>query len=152
MAVGAFTDRGAPPSEERIAASLAAAWPAWQRLTDRLEGVWQASGEPRYYGTNYGWARRYRSRGRALASLYPGRGCFTVQIVLPEDAVAGLPMERLSEVTRRAVRTATPYREGRWVFVPVATRADLDEVELLLRAKRPLPDPTARRGRTDGSR
>ena len=136
MSVGTFTDRGQPPSAEQIAASLGAAWPLWQALTVRLQQDWRAAADLRFYGTHYGWAARYRSRGRALVSLYPGRGCFTAQVVLPEDAVARLPLEGLRSVTQAALTTATPYREGRWVFVPVAEATDLDEVELLLRAKR----------------
>ncbi len=71
MSVGAFTDRGQPPSAEQIAASLDDAWPLWQTLSARLQQDWRAAADLRFYGTNYGWAARYRGRGRLTARRSP---------------------------------------------------------------------------------
>jgi len=127
MAVGAFTDKSIPPSEGAIVASL------WQALTARLSRGGAAS-ELRFYGVNYGWALRYRRRGRALASLYPAEGALVAQIVLPAAAQRQVEA-RLRPATRAALARATAYREGKWLYLKVAKRRDLSELELLLDAK-----------------
>lgn len=134
VAVGSFTDKAAPPTEEAMRALLGPSAGLWREATLLLERRFGARGELRFYGRSYGWALRYRRKGRALASLYPAEKRFTVQVVVPASVEKALA-ERLRPSTRALLEGATAYREGRWLFLPVTGHEDLAELEGLLAAK-----------------
>ena len=102
-----------------------------------LEDGYKAAKGLVFYGKNYGWAVRFRKGGRALISLYPGRGAFTAQIVLNEEQLAEAIASGLGEGARRVIEAAKPFPEGRWLLLPVESEADLLDVERLLAAKSP---------------
>jgi len=140
MAVGTFSDKAQPPSDSEIGAALGAAAGAWREVVTLLEARFGARADLRFYGRSYGWAVRYRRRGKALASLYPAQGRFTAQVVVPAAAEAAL-RDRLRPATRALLQGATAYREGRWLFLPVSGADDLAELDLLLTAKLAAPSP-----------
>ena len=45
----------------------------------------------------------------------------------------------LGQNVRKAIEDAHPYPEGRWLFIKVASKHDLDQVKQLLTVKAPLP-------------
>ena len=71
------------------------------------------------YGKQYGWALRFRIRGQLLTSLYPAVEGFTVQINLSPAAVEQAQQMNLGANVQGAIARATPYPEGRWLFIPV---------------------------------
>lgn len=140
MAYGAFTDRGSQPDDAEALARLGSALDHWQALVDIVSREYRATRFWRFYGRSYGWAVVYRARGRALLALFPGIGSLTALVVLPERCVsAAWSLEpALGEASAEALRTATPYKEGRWLFVAVETETDVGDVRRLVALKHPL--------------
>lgn len=91
------------------------------------------------YGKNYGWALRFRKGGKALLSLYPGKEDFTIQTILGEAQVEEVMGLALGQNVRKAIEDAHPYPEGRWLFIKVASKHDLEHVKQLITVKVPLP-------------
>jgi hypothetical protein len=84
------------------------------------------------YGKNYGWARRFRIRGQLLTSLYPVKGGFTAQINLSPNGIEKAQNMKLGKNVQMAIERAHPYPEGRWLFIPVESEKDIQDVERLL--------------------
>lgn len=82
MGIGIFVDKTHRPSTEEMLASIGAKRKLWERLARFIAENYQIKSDLVFYGKNYGWALRHRKRGKARLSVYPGKGSFTVQIVL----------------------------------------------------------------------
>jgi hypothetical protein len=131
-----FTDGARAPSEKGVTAALGRSRAAWKRLREFLAEHYGLDGEWAYYGGKSGWVLRYRKGGKALTTLSPFKGYYTVQIVLGEADYEKAREAALGERTREAIETAHPYHDGRWLFPEVRSLKDLDDVMTLLLVKR----------------
>jgi hypothetical protein len=139
MPIGAFIDKQHLPSLEEIQAGLDSQWDTWQELSQFVSDTYKILGEFKFYGKSYGWAVRYRKGGKALLSLYPAQASFTVQIILSEAEIAQAQSGDLAQGALDAIAAANPYPEGRWLFIPVKSARDLQDVRNMLAIKAPLP-------------
>jgi len=107
----------------------------WQNLTKFIANNYQARGEFKSYGKNYGWAVRYRKGGKALVSLYPGKESFTAQIVLGQKGAKEALNLQLGRNVRKTIQEAREFPEGRWLFIKVGSDQDLQDVQELMAVK-----------------
>ena len=135
MPIGAYTDKNHSPNTEEIQAGLGSQWQTWQAFNQFVANTYRCKSELKFYGKNYGWAMRYRKNGRALLSLYPGRDCFTVQIILSEAEIAQARQTNLGQAAIRAIEAANPYPEGRWLFITIQSNQHLQDVQNMLAIK-----------------
>ncbi len=135
MSVGAFVDKTHQPLPEELTQALSNASILWQDLAGFLEEGCGCDGDFRFYGRNYGWALRFRKWGWALCSMYPCNGFFTAQVVLSPRLVIEAAELPLSEKTRAALESTKEYPEGRWLYLPVSSRDDVDDVQRLVSLK-----------------
>ncbi len=139
MPIGCFVDKTRVPSAEEICEALGPAFPLWEALLQFIETNYQIPGALTYGGKNYGWNLWYRKSGKALASLYPQRGCFVAQVVLGKDQVAKALDLPLGEPVARLLRETPQLHDGKWLFISVTSPQDERDVEqLLLVKKRPV--------------
>ncbi len=131
-----FNAEGRPPTEKELGAALGRSRAAWRRLRGYLLENYGLDGEWAYYGRKAGWVLRYRKGGKALTTLSPYRGYFTVQIVLGRADYEKAQEVKLSRSTRQAIERAHPYHDGRWLYPKVKTVKELDDVTTLLLVKR----------------
>ena len=136
MCEAVFTDGTRAPTEGEIGAALGRSRAAWKRLRGFLRETYGLDGEWAYYGRKSGWVLRYRKGGKALTTLSPYKGYFTVQIVLGKADYEKAREVKLRRSTRETIETAHPYHDGRWLFPEVRTLKDLDDVTALLLVKR----------------
>lgn len=133
MSIGFFTDKHHEPSDEEIRQTIGAGFSLWNELIQFIRGTYTPVEDFKFlYGEPYGWGRRFRLKGKLLTTLYPTRGGFTAQIILNPQAVDAALAMPLGTNTRQAIEKANPYPEGRWLFIPVQSAADLDDVRRLL--------------------
>jgi hypothetical protein len=133
MGIGLFTDKGHPPTEAEILAAVGPRLDLWQRLLLYVRTSCRAQEDLKFmYGQPYGWARRFRVRGKLLTALYPAAGGFTVQIILSTVAIEQAQRLPLSPHVQQVIAQAHPYPEGRWLFIPVLSESDASDIEQLL--------------------
>jgi hypothetical protein len=135
MSVGVFTDKAHAPTAEQISEAIGSRRAAWEEI---LQVIWEGYSHQkdwRFYGKNYGWALRFRKSGKALASLYPAEGGFTIQLILSQADVDKTRGLKLGKHVRHIIEQAHPFPEGRWVFIPVRSGQDLRDVRQLLALK-----------------
>ena len=136
MPAGVFTDKKIQPSTDEIQHSMGASLPIWQVLVANIRETYSVLEDFKFlYGKNYGWALRFRIKGKLLVNLYPNRDCFTAQINLSPDAVERTLGMGLGCHAHEAIASAHPYPEGRWVFIPVDSEADRQDILRLLRLR-----------------
>ena len=133
MSYGAFTDKKHQPTEAEIQAAIGSQLSAWQELIRFIRENYPADEDFKFlYGKQYGWALRFRIRGQLLTSLYPADEGFTVQINLSPAAVEQTQGMKLGENVQGAIARATPYPEGRWLFIPVRSADEVRDIQRLL--------------------
>jgi hypothetical protein len=137
MSVGVFVDKAHRPTDKEIRESVGHRRALLEDLMQFIADHYKAPKDFVFYGRNYGWAVRFRKRGKALLSIYPQKEFFTVQIILSQsqtEATAHLPLGRkVAEI----VKAASRFPEGRWVFIQVRSKRDLADVKRLLSVKAP---------------
>ncbi len=134
---GCFSDKRHPPALEGARLLVGHAQPAWDRVLRLVAAHCAAAPQRKFYGRNYGWAFQFKKSGRALVTLLPHHDRFTVLFVLSEpETNAALALSLLPK-TKKAIKQATAYPEGRWVFLPVTLAAQVVDVERLLLARGP---------------
>lgn len=133
MGVGIFTDKKHRPTDTEVLEAVGSRLPMWQALVDWVRAQYPAEEDLHYmYGQNYGWALRFRIKGKLLVNLYPASGGFKAQVNLSAEAVEEAQRMVLGQNVQQAIARAHPYPEGRWLFIPVESEDDLRDVQQLL--------------------
>ena len=135
MSIGVFTDKAHPPTSEQILKTIGAKQLDWEELVRFIRDEFAAQAEFKFYGKNYGWAWRFRKRGKALASLYPAADSFVVQVILGKTETQHARALRLGKRVRAIIENAHAFPEGRWLFIPVKSRKDIQDICQLLALK-----------------
>jgi hypothetical protein len=133
MSIGVFTDKKHQPTEDEIIKVIGPKLSAWQELIQFIRENYPSDEDFKFlYGKKYGWALRFRIRGKLLTSLYPTEEGFIVQINLSQAAIKQAQKMKLGENVQEASARANPYPEGRWLFIPVRSADDIQAIQKLL--------------------
>ena len=147
MSIGVFTDKLHQPTDDEVQAMLGSAWTRWESLTQFVAQSYQIPVAWTFGGKNYGWNIWYRKGGKTLTSLYPQAEALTAQIVLGAKDVEQAMTLALGSNVRRLLEETPQLHDGRWLFIPVTTDQDVDDVkQLLLIKRRPVGKQGAHRG------
>lgn len=142
MSIGFFTDKLNPPGQEDIRSILGDSLSAWDEMLTTIRDSYRPQEDFKFlYGKNYGWAVRFRLKGKLLTSLYPAEGHFRVQVILSLGEVETVQNRGMGPSILQAIDEATPYPEGRWLFIRASNRTEIPDIlnllELHSRAKQP---------------
>jgi hypothetical protein len=107
----------------------------WDSLERFVAENYRTKRDFAFYGKNYGWAVRFRKGGKALLSMYPGEGSFTVQIVLGGTPASKASSLRLGKNAKNVLESAHQFPEGRWLFIRVSSKKDIRDIQQLLLLK-----------------
>ena len=136
MTVGGLVDGKHKPSAREIRTVLGTTkgemWDALVRFVSDEHG---AKGELVFGGAKYGWELNFRKGGRPLVSMFPGRNTFTVQIVLGQAASEQAARLELGKSVREIFDNARQLHDERWLYIPLGSKRDLQDVERLIAAK-----------------
>ena len=114
MAVSIFDDKSVMPDDSMVADALAESYLFWVKLQNY---VWETypnvTGEWKHYGKSSGWVFKLLSKKRNLLFFIPKSRCFRLRFGINEKAADSIETADLPDVIIEAVRTATPYTEGR---------------------------------------
>jgi hypothetical protein len=135
MAVGTFVEKEHQPTMREISISVGSKKDLWDSLERFVAENYRTKRDFAFYGKNYGWAVRFRKGGKALLSMYPGEGSFTVQIVLGETPASKASSPRLGKNAKNVLETAHQFPEGRWLFIRVSSKQDIRGIQQLLLLK-----------------
>ena len=133
MSVGLFIDKKNQPTEAEILEAVGPKLPMWKALIEHIHEHYSTDEDFKFlYGKKYGWGVRFRVKKQLLTNLYPVSDGFTVQINLSQTAIDQTLSQNFGRNVKEAIDRATPYPEGRWLFVPVDSEEDIRDVKSLL--------------------
>lgn len=143
-------DQTALPELRAVAEYVAT--PLWPRFLAEMEDRYQLRPEASYSRCSMlaGWNFKYRKAGRALCTVYPLAGSFSVLISLgsKEAEAAGQLMPTLSARTQKLHADSSPVNGSRWLLLEVSSPEILDDLLALIALRRPPgPDNKAARFR-----
>jgi hypothetical protein len=113
MAVGTFVEKQHQPTMREIFGSIGSKKELWDSLELFVAENYRTKRDFAFYGKNYGWAVRFRKAGKALLSMYPEEGSFSVQIVLGETPAEKASSLKLGRNVRTMLEKAHEFPEGR---------------------------------------
>jgi len=132
MAVSIFEDKAIMPDDCTVADALADSYPMWVELQNYVkENYPNIKGEWKHYGKSSGWVFKLLSKKRTLLFCIPKNGCFRLRFGISEKAAPCIEVADLPDEIKEAVRTATPYTEGRSIDLDIGA----DELNVMAYVK-----------------
>lgn len=126
--------RGNPPSPEEIRDYIKS--PLWTDLCQFIEDTYSLSPVFEHSSCSRapGWNVKYKKSGRALCTLYPGRGYYTclISIGRKEAPEAEMMMNSFSGYLRDLYKKTSLYNGSRWLMIDVTSEEILDNVKDLI--------------------
>jgi hypothetical protein len=114
MAISAFDEKTIIPDDDMVTATLTDAALLWDELKNHVKETYpDVKEEWKYYGKAAGWTLKLLSKKRNLLFFIPMDGCFRLRFGGGEKALQQIEAANLPEEIKDAMRTATPYTEGR---------------------------------------
>ena len=136
MGKSAFIDKNHQPSEKELITALGSAQENWNSMLEEIRRVGRTQEDFKFmYGKPYGWGTRFRLKGKLLAAVYPNQNHFVVQIILGPKQLEEADHIRLHPNAREAIQCANPYPEGKWLFIKVEDKKDIEDAIELLKLK-----------------
>lgn len=135
MSISAFNDKQTAPDSAQLQAALDEALPWWEHMTGFMLAVYQLPGVMSFGGKNYGWNLWFKRGSRPLLSLYPRSNGITAQVVLGKAEAAKALTLPLGEHIARVLRETPPFHDGLWMFIPLESSQDVDDILQLVQVK-----------------
>ncbi len=131
-----FLDRDRPPDRAAVGRAIGSAVVLYDELVAFVASV---GGRPSWSwaSARWGWELRCTRAGRPFVTLSARNGTLQALVVLGRaeaERVAAMP---LSPTLRSVFAAATPFPDGRWLFLPVCAPSDAADVRTLLVEKLP---------------
>jgi hypothetical protein len=140
MSHSLFADKQIQPSPDEVYQALSSAREEWTSLLEFLRSNYRSEEDLKFlYGSNHGWALRFRNKGKLLTALFPNKDHFISLVILNGKQLSSVGSLKLHSSAREAIESANLYAEGKWLFVKVRAPNDVKDVEALigLKAKNP---------------
>ncbi len=136
MSRSSFIDKAYRPSDAEVAAALGTAHTNWNSLVEEIRKVGRSQEDFNFlYGKPYGWGLRFRLKSKLLVALYPNQNHFFVQIIIGLKQLEEADQAKLHSNSKEAIHDANPYPEGKWLFIKVESKKDIEDVKVLLKLK-----------------
>jgi hypothetical protein len=128
MSKGYFTVKEKKPPEKEILQVLDSSRKNWEILNDHLGAELNLKSELKFYGVNYGWALRFIKSGKSIIALYPGKDCFTIQIILDKEQSQRAVSGNLNPAVIQKIKETEAIHEGKWIYLTIDKSTDLKDI------------------------
>jgi hypothetical protein len=126
------------PSKEEILKTIGEKSSLWLEIHKFVEENYDFSPELVFFTKKRGWTIRYRKSGKTLGYFFPEDNAFSVLLVLgdKESEKVDSIKNRLEARIKSVFENTEQLHDGRWLWIRVLTKSDVESVKLLLQAKR----------------
>lgn len=133
MALSIFEDKSVTPDEQMLAGVLQHSFAWWNELKSFVtQNYLLAFEEWNYSGKNYGWGFRMKDKKRAIIYTTLSDQFFYFSVVLGEKATQEALHSSISEETKKTIREAKVYAEGRGVSLEVRSQNMISDLKELI--------------------
>jgi hypothetical protein len=133
-----FLNKDKQPSEKEIVRAMGEKASLWLEVHEFVRKNYDFTPELVYFTKKYGWAIRYRKSGKTLGYFFPEDNAFSALLVLgiKESEKVELIKNKLEVKIKSVFENTEQLHDGRWLWIRVLTKSDVESVKLLLKAKR----------------
>jgi hypothetical protein len=134
-----FLDKEEIPSEKQIFKALGPlVKPEWQGLIDYISAAYDSSPDLIYGGKNYGWMYKFRKAGKTLCTMFPEKKSFSVVVVFGVTDLENVrnDFKKLTRTTQKIINDTRQYHDGKWVKYSIPEDGGIDQIKIMLKAKR----------------
>ena len=126
------------PSKEEIVKTIGEKSSLWLEIHEFVGKNYDFSTELVFFTKKYGWAIRYRKSGKTLGYFFPEDNAFSVLLVLgsKESEQVDLIKNKLEARVKSIFENTEQLHDGRWLWIRVLTKSDVESIKLLLQAKK----------------
>jgi hypothetical protein len=136
MALSAFDDRKARPTDRTLDQALGRAAHAWASLKASLIRECAPLQEQwAFAGAKYGWSLRLKRGERVIVYMTPCLGHFLASLALGEKACTAAREASLPAGILTLIEEAPKYAEGRGIRIPVRTEKEARSIRKLAAIK-----------------
>ena len=131
-------DKNNTPTNKEIIDTIGVASNLWILLHEFISKNYDFIKELAFFSKNYGWTVRYRKSKKTLISCFPENGAFSALIVLGKKESEEVDQIR-SELTENILSifdTTEQLHDGRWLWIRITNKDDLDSLVKLIKIKR----------------
>ena len=126
------------PSKEEILKTIGEKSSLWLEIHKFVGKNYDFSPELVFFTKKDGWTIRYRKSGKTLVYFFPEDNAFSVLLVLgsKESEKVDSIKNRLEARIKSVFENTEQLHDGRWLWIRVLAKSDVESIKLLLQAKR----------------
>jgi hypothetical protein len=138
MAYERLLNKGNKPTKDEIENAIGERLSHWLEIHQYIEKNYDVIQELVFFTKKYGWAVRYRRQGKTMAYFFPEQGAYSVLLILGKKEAEEVESikDKFSKEIQRIFDNTEQLHDGRWLWIRVLTKLDVDSIKLLLSAKR----------------
>jgi hypothetical protein len=125
------------PGENEIIKVVGETSSLWLEIHEYVRKNFDFSPELVFFTKKYGWAIRYRKSGKTLGYFFPEDNAFSILLVLGgrESERVDSIKDKLEANIKSVFENTEQLHDGRWLWIRILTKSDVESVKLLLHAK-----------------
>lgn len=136
MAEKQFTIKNEPPDEVRIKDILKDKYLVLEAIRKYIQdNIGDTVEEWKYYGVKNGWVLKTFLKKRNLFFIGIYDSCFRISFVFGDKAVQSILGSNVSAESKKILKDARKYAEGRGISFEVRDDKDLKDIEALIQIK-----------------
>jgi hypothetical protein len=110
----------------------------WRSIHKYVSDSYDYKAELAFWTKKYGWTVRYKKGEKTLCYFFPENNAFSILIVLgiKESEIVNSFENQLNKNVRDIFNSTEQLRDGKWIWIRVLEKSDIDSFIILLNAKR----------------
>ena len=138
MSYERLLNKAVVPTEKEIEKHVASKINLWSEIHVYMNQYYDFKPELSFFTKKYGWSVRYKKSGKTLCYFFPEKDAFSILIVLgqKESDKVEIQRESMSQSILHIFDTTEQLRDGRWLWLRILEKQDLESFKIILSAKR----------------
>lgn len=126
------------PTEKDINDYVGTKIELWRSIHKYVSDSYDYKAELTFWTKKYGWTVRYKKGDKTLCYFFPENNAFSILIVLgaKESEIVNSFANQLNKNVRDIFNSTEQLRDGKWMWIRVLEKNDVDSFILLLNAKK----------------
>lgn len=110
----------------------------WKSFISYIDNKYTLDKHIKYGGKNYGWDLQYKQSKRTIVSIHPERKAFTILFTFGKKELEELETKsaEISKSTYNLIQNTKQYHDGKWIWLRVLNKTELDDAFVLLNIKK----------------
>ena len=130
-------DKGKKPRKEEVEKTIGKRLSLWLDIHKFIDENYDFTQELVFFTKKYGWAIRYKRKGRTMSYFFPEEEAYSALIILGRNEFEEVTLikDKLNEEVKAIFDSTEQLHDGRWLWIRILTKSDVESLKVLLRSK-----------------